>query len=59
MAEHGVVVYILNQLLFNENAMSGYDRKYRDDKQFLAIAWLLVVFAFVMLFLIWHSHGVF
>ncbi len=39
--------------------MAQYNRKYKDDdRQHITIAWLLVVFAMVLIYLIWHAHGI-
>ena len=38
--------------------MARYNRKYREDEQYLTIGWLLVLFALVILFLIWRAHGI-
>jgi len=39
--------------------MPHYNKNYRDDDQYVLIAWLIVLFAVVILFLIWHSTGMF
>jgi hypothetical protein len=39
--------------------MPGYNHNFNDEKQPLLLAWLIVLFAFVILFLIWQSHGYF
>ena len=38
--------------------MPQYNRKYRDVEQHVVIAWLIVLFAFVILCLIWYTNGI-
>jgi len=39
--------------------MAHFDSNSKEEKQHILIAWLIVVFAFVLLFLIWQAHGIF
>lgn len=38
--------------------MPSYNRKYRDNNEHVTIAWLIVLFAFVILALIWYTNGI-
>ena len=39
--------------------MAQYNHKFKSKDQHVTIAWLIVLFAVVIMFLIWRAHGVF
>jgi hypothetical protein len=41
------------QILF----MKNHDPKHSDGNEIVVIAWLIVAFSFIILYLIWHMFG--